>query len=234
MDGTLLDIAHHPDAVAPRASLPGILTRLEDRLGGALALVSGRAIDDLDTIFAPLRLPIAGLHGLQRRDAQGLLHHAETAGVVDDIRGPLRQFADCHEGVLLEDKGSALALHYRQAPAIETDARKMVLALIADRDDLHCLEGKMVFEIKSQAVDKGIAVACFLEEPPFAGRMPVFIGDDVTDEDGFRLVNARGGVSIRVGDPSESVAQYAITDVASVIAWLQDLADSLDSSRSTP
>ena len=224
VDGTLLELAHAPDAVAPSAVLLDVLPRLRTGLGGALALISGRTIDDLDRIFAPLTLPAAGQHGLERRDADGKLHHAEADHGIEDLRAPLRRFADDRDGVLLEDKGAALALHYRQAPEVEADARALVDRLTSDRDDLHCLAGKMVFEIKARAVDKGVAIACFLAERPFAGRMPVFIGDDVTDEDGFRFVNQTGGLSIRVGDMHGSAARYGLSDVDAVLAWLTRVA----------
>ena len=228
VDGTLLEFAHRPDAVEPGAELHGILRRLESALGGALALISGRAVDDLDRIFDPLRLPSGGQHGLERRDAAGVLHKVDIAHALDGIRAPLRNFADRHEGALLEDKGSALALHYRMAPAVEAEARTLVESLTADRDELHYLAGKMVFEIKSRAVDKGVAIACFMAEAPFAGRVPVFLGDDVTDEDGFRFVNQTGGQSVRVGKSQDSAAQYALPDVGSVLDWLQVVERHLD------
>ena len=231
VDGTLLEFEHRPDAVVPGAGLPAVLRRLDRVLGGALALVSGRTIEDLDRIFEPFRFSTAGQHGLERRDSTGTLHKADTAHALDDIRAPLREFAGRHDGALLEDKGSALALHYRMAPAVETEARALVDTLTADRDELHYLAGKMVFEIKSRTVDKGVAIACFLEEAPFAGRTPVSLGDDVTDEDGFRFVNQTGGLSVRVGESQDSAACYGLPDVNSVLDWLQAVADHLDGNR---
>ncbi len=228
VDGTLLEFAHRPDAVVPGAGLPDILRRLEAALGGALALISGRAVGDLDRIFGPLRLPAGGQHGLERRDAAGKLHKADTAHALEDIRPPLQEFAGRHAGALLEDKGAALALHYRMAPGIEAAARALVESLTADRDELHYLAGKMVFEIKSRTVDKGVAIACFMAETPFKGRLPVFLGDDVTDEDGFRFVNQTGGMSVRVGESQSSEARYALPDVGSVLHWLQAAAGHLN------
>ena len=220
VDGTLLDIADTPDAVAASAELRAVLNRLAPRLSGALALVSGRPIGDIDAIFAPLRLPIAGLHGLERRDAANHVHHARSDGDLNDIKASLQRFVEGHDGALLEDKRVSLALHYRQAPTAEADARALVQTLIADRDDLHMLAGKMVFEIKPVHVDKGVAIDRFMQEPPFEGRIPIFVGDDVTDEDGFRAVNARGGASIRVGPSSTTDARHVIASVNAVIEWL--------------
>ncbi len=227
VDGTLLEIADKPGAVEASAALLHILERLEIELGGALALVSGRTLEDLDSIFAPMRLPAAGMHGLERRDGSGAVHRAATAPTLDYIRDTLRDFASRHDGALFEDKGAAMALHYRLAPSIEDRARELVRTLTRDRDELHFLEGKMVFEIKSRHVDKGVAIDCFLAEAPFAGRLPVFLGDDVTDEDGFRFVNHHGGISIRVGNPGESAAPYRIQDVPSVVKWLEAVADNV-------
>ncbi len=228
VDGTLLEFAHRPDAVTLNAILPVVLQQLYDRLDGALALISGRRIDEIDDLFAPLRLPAAGQHGMERRDARGLLHRADTVHGLDDIRVSLHRFADNHDGILLEDKGSALALHFRQAPDVEVAAHNLVRTVTSNRDDLHYLAGNMVFEIKPRAVDKGVAIGCFLKEMPFSGRLPVFIGDDVTDEDGFRCVNERGGLSIRVGEASNSVARYGVPDVCSVLEWLCAVAENFD------
>ena len=223
VDGTLLDIADTPDAVAASAELCAVLKRLEPRLSGALALVSGRPIADIDAIFTPLRLPVAGLHGLERRDAGAHVHHARSDGGLDDIKATLQTFVQDHDGALLEDKRVSLALHYRQAPGAEADARELAQSLIAERDDLHMLAGKMVFEIKPVHVDKGVAIDRFMEEPPFAGRIPIFVGDDVTDEDGFSAVNARDGVSIRVGPRTQTNARHRIVNVRSVIEWLANI-----------
>lgn len=148
------------------------------------------------------------------------MHKSGMAPALDNIRPQLRNFAAHNDGILLEDKGAALALHYRLAPSAEEAARLLIDRLIADRDDLHYLAGKMVFEIKPRAVDKGVAISCFMNEPPFSGRMPVFLGDDVTDEDGFRIVNSAGGISIRVGGVAVTAAQYGLPNVDSVHDWL--------------
>ena len=224
VDGTLLPIAETPDAVAVSARLCEALRDVVPALDGAVALISGRAIAGLDRLFAPLRLPTAGLHGLERRDSAGKLHKFESAADLNDLRESLRVFADTHPGVLLEDKGPALALHYRRAPAAEAAVRQLA-ADMAElmRGRVRILFGKMVVEIASPLADKGMAIAAFMDEPPFAGRRPVFIGDDVTDEDGFAMVNSLGGHSIRVGAVETSAAAYQFPDVNAVVDWLQAL-----------
>ena len=224
VDGTLLPIAETPDEVAVSARLRAALHVVAPALDGAVALISGRSIAGLDRLFVPLRLPIAGLHGLERRDAAGKVHEAEGGAGLDDWRAALRAFADSHPGVLLEDKGRALALHYRRAPGAEAAARQLVADMAGtDEGRVRVIFGKMVIEIASSLADKGMAIAAFMGEPPFAGRRPVFIGDDVTDEDGFAMVNKLGGYSIRVGDVATSAAAYQFPDVASVVDWLQAL-----------
>ena len=226
VDGTLVAIAETPDAVVLEPDSLGLLAGLNEALGGALALVSGRSIDDLDRLFAPLKLPVAGLHGLQRRDAVGVMHeaHEDLRGEPDyaELRDRLAAFAAAHPGVLLEDKRAAIALHYRRAPAAAEPARDLIEALLEGRRDrLAMVPGKMVFEIKPVAADKGVAIGAFMAETPFAARRPVFIGDDVTDEDGFRIVNDIGGLSIRVGEAADSAALAALPDVAAVTQWLR-------------
>ncbi len=228
VDGTLIPIAETPDAVVLEPASLELLARLDRALQGAVALVSGRAVADLDRLFAPLRLPSAGLHGLQRRDAAGKLHEER-----DDLRGEpdyaelcarLERFAAAHPGVLIEDKQAAIALHYRRAPTAAEPARALLQEMLQERRDrLALVPGKMVFEIKPVAADKGVAIGAFMAEAPFAGRRPIFIGDDVTDEDGFRIVNDLGGLSVRVGDASRSAALAELPDVGAVADWLQRL-----------
>ena len=220
VDGTLLEFADRPEAVVPNDGLTDILLRLEETLGGAIALISGRTIEELDRIFNPIRLPAGGQHGLERRDARGRLHPAPPAHALQHIRSSLKEFTDQNHGLLLEDKGASVALHYRMVPSLRVAAEELIVQLIVGRNDLHYLDGNMVFEIKPRSVDKGIAITRFLNEPPFIGRMPIFIGDDVTDEDGFRVVNSAGGTSIRVGGVAKSVAQYRLPSVRSVHDWL--------------
>ncbi len=222
VDGTLLSIADHPDAVHVPAQLLSLLERLKDRLNGAVALISGRTISDLDGLFAPLKLPSAGVHGLERRNADGVIHRVAGAEMLDPLRGPLTKFVEAREGLLLEDKQQSLALHYRNAPALESELKAFIGKLVeASPSPLELKRGKMVVEVKPGGANKGTAIEAFLEEPPFAGRVPVFIGDDVTDEDGFQSVNRMGGLSIRVGFDENSAAAYSLPDEDAVVAWLR-------------
>ena len=227
VDGTLLQIAHHPQAVRVPPHLLTALERLTKRFGGALALISGRSIANLDELFAPLQLPCAGVHGLERRGADAVVHRDDTTALLTPLRAPLADFARGHPGLLLEDKGQSLALHFRNAPACASEAETLLRRLIAaSGSSLELKPGKMVLEVTPGNADKGTAIAAFMQEPPFAGRRPVFIGDDVTDEDGFAVVNAQGGLSIRVGEPdAPSAARHCLADEAAVLTWLLRWAD---------
>jgi trehalose 6-phosphate phosphatase len=225
VDGTLLEIAHEPGAVKVPARLRRILERLQSATGGALALVSGRSLEQLDRLFFPLRLSAAGLHGLERRNL-GLKTEraAPDLAALERARARLAAFAAAHKGVLLEDKGLTLALHYRKAPELADAAAATAAAAVAEsRGGLVLLHGKMVCELKPPGVDKGRAIAAFLEEPPFAGRLPVFAGDDVTDEPGFVTINEWGGVSIRIGGGSPTAAAFGCPNVPALHTWLLDL-----------
>lgn len=229
-----MHLAETPEAVEVNDHLRDVLARLAPAFGGAVALISGRRIDDLDRMFAPLRLPAAGLHGLEHRDANGNLSLLGEIEMLAPLRGPLREFAKLHEGILLEDKGRTLALHYRRAPGMETEARRLVAGLAGRHSDcLRVIDGKMVLEIKPKLSDKGAALRSFLDESPFRGRRPVFVGDDVTDEDAFIAVNQLGGHSIRVGNGSDSSACWQLPDVNSVIGWLERIPERLKQNTGT-
>ncbi len=222
VDGTLLSIAAHPDAVYVPAQLLFLLEQLEERLNGAVALISGRTISDLDGLFAPLKLPSAGVHGLERRGGDGVVHQVAGSELLDSLRAPLAEFVEAREGLLLEDKRQSLALHYRNAPAYEAEIKALLVGLVeASPSPLELKRGKMVVEVKPGGANKGTAIEAFMAEPPFVGRLPVFIGDDVTDEDGFRSVNRMGGLSIRVGFDENSAAAYCLPDEDAVVAWLR-------------
>ena len=221
VDGTLLDLASRPDKVVLKPRLSGVLSGLQDKTSGAVALISGRSIVDLDNLFSPLRLPLAGQHGLERRDADGVHHHhALPDGEFRQFKEELRRFAGANPGVLVEDKNFSVAVHFRQAPDKESLVESVINQYMPGlHEDFHLQRGKMVFEIKPGGKDKGTAIGEFMEEPPFRRRVPVFIGDDVTDEDGFHTVNLLGGHSIKVG-PGETVAQWRLADSDSVLDWL--------------
>jgi len=221
VDGTLVDFAPTPDEVRVDAELVDLLRAIELRTGGALALVSGRSIAELDRLFAPLSLPAAGVHGFERRDAQGAFHRQS---LLDEhllpARNALAQVVAAHAGLLLEDKGAALALHYRRAPQLETEARTALVRLLDSLlPEYELLEGDAVLEIKPASHSKASAIEAFLREPPFAGRIPVFIGDDLGDFDGFVAVRKQHGMGIAVGD--RVAADWRLADPAAVRAWLR-------------
>lgn len=224
VDGTLLEIKEHPELARPTPRIKSIVQHLQLVTQGAVALISGRSIETLDEIFLPLVLPAAGLHGLQRRDARGHLHTETIAGKsLDHTRQILQEFCRRYPGTLLEDKGMAIAVHYRNAPAAEGPARSVVHQALEELGrGFEMKSGKMVFEIRPAGDNKGSAIADFMREAPFQGRLPVFIGDDVTDEDGFDMVNHMGGYSIRVGDHGKSNARYRIPNVEMVLHWLEE------------
>lgn len=223
-DGTLVAIEDRPDGVRVAPGLPSLLRRVEARLKGALAVISGRSLATIDGLLGSSVVAVAGVHGLQRRSATGIVTQEPLPeAALDAARLALHAFAAVHEGVLLEDKGAALALHYRRAPQHEAACRGAVAAVAHQhRDALVVQPGKMVEELRACGGTKGDAVVRFLDEAPFRGRTPVFVGDDLTDEESFRLVNERGGVSLRVGAACGSAARHVIADVPAVHRWLED------------
>lgn len=221
VDGTLIDLAATPDAAHVDAALLQLMARLHQASGGAVALVSGRALSDLDQRLGALRLPLAGQHGLERRDAAGRLWiHAAPPAAKHGIKAALAPVLQQHPGLLLEDKGLTLALHYRQAPQLAEFVQRLMAQLATDAGaGLEVQHGKCVAELKPAGIDKGTAVTEYLSESPFKGRRPVFIGDDLNDEHGFAVVNQAGGLSIKVGE-GESCARFRLPDVAAVRRWL--------------
>ena len=225
VDGCLLDFADRPDAVAVPDALRQRLRALAARLDGALALVSGRSLATLDTLFGPLRLPMAGLHGLERRTADDRVVSAPPpAPLLAKVRDQARRIADGYPGAVVEDKGAALALHWRQAPSAGEALRAFADAALPWLHGYRLQPGDQVVELRPATADKGDAIEAFLGEAPFAGRRPVFAGDDLTDEHGFEVVNARGGTSILVGARRGSVARFGLRDPGDVRAWLGETA----------
>lgn len=221
VDGTLIDIAETPDAVQVDTALLDLIERLHRASGGAVALVSGRSISDLEHYLGMLSLPLAGQHGLERRDATGRLWiHAASPEAKCAIKDALLPVLARYPGLLLEDKGLTLALHYRMAPHLAAFAHQTMNRLSSSAGkDLEVQRGKRVVEVKPAGIDKGTAVSEYLSEPPFKGRHPVFIGDDLNDEHGFAEVNKLDGISIKVGKGS-SCARFRLSDVAAVRRWL--------------
>ena len=217
VDGTLLGFKDHPDAVVADPALRALLAQLSAATGGATALVSGRTIADLDRIMAPLVLAAGGTHGAELRFADG-----RRAAVMDAalaaVRAAVTVFAAGRTGLMMEDKGAALAIHYRHAPEMEDAVRRFLAATVGE-GDLMIQHGKLVAEVKSRGNSKGTAVTALMASPPFAGRRPLFIGDDLTDEHGFAAVNALGGVSVKVG-AGETTAGERLAGVVEVRAFL--------------
>jgi trehalose 6-phosphate phosphatase len=228
LDGTLLDLAETPEAVGVSPSEKIFFEKLKDASHGALALISGRSLARIDELFAPLVLPAAGQHGAERRDAQGKRHrHPFSVKALKPVAGGIRSFAAQHEGLVFEDKGASVALHYRRAPKLAAAARRAVSEAAEPLGDaVEVQGGKMVVELKPAGCDKGRAIEQFMQERPFAGRVPVFLGDDVTDEYGFRVVNRLGGHSVKVGE-GPSAARWRLENPAAARIWLANWLDAL-------
>lgn len=222
-DGTFVDFAPTPEAVRLRPGSRELLERVRHQLGGALALVSGRKLADLDGFLAPLQLPASGLHGQEFRPAPGDLRRRPPSPDFDEARRRLSHRLRPDDALLLEDKGGGLVLHFRLHPEQRERARELAEEAVAGLSDLHALEGHSIYEIRQRGVSKALALQLFAGEPPFAGRLPVFIGDDSTDEDGFRAAAQAGGFGVKVG-PGVTEAAYRLKDVTAVHDWLGALA----------
>jgi trehalose 6-phosphate phosphatase len=222
IDGTLVDLASVPAGVRLDRKLRRLLERLHRSAGGALALISGRSIADIDRLFPGSRLPVAGQHGIERRDSSGVVaRHGFPSKKLLSVRQRLVAAVTRHRGLLLEDKGLSLALHYRRAPRLGGFAHRLVRSLLAQTGPEFCVQsGKRVVEMKPTGRHKGIAVLEFMQEEPFRGRTPVFIGDDVTDEYGFAAVNRLDGYSVKVG-PGRTAARWRLRNARAVRAWLE-------------
>lgn len=222
IDGTLVDFAASPAGVRLDRELGRLLERLYRSAGGAVALISGRSIADIDRLFAGTRLPAAGQHGVERRDASGRVsRHAFPSEKLVWVHQQLTEVVARHRGLLLEDKGLSLALHYRQVPRLGGFASRLVRSLQARVGRAYCVQtGKRVVEMKPSGRHKGAAILEFMQEEPFRGRTPVFVGDDVTDEYGFAMVNRLDGHSVKVG-PGRTAARWRLRDVRAVRAWLE-------------
>jgi trehalose 6-phosphate phosphatase len=211
VDGTLLEFGPAPDKVEVDAATLNFLQDASDRLGGALALISGRSLAQLDALFGHARFPAAGLHGLERRDGGRRLHVHPTGPLPQSLLDELGEIAERHPGVLLEDKGRAVALHYRQAASLHEMLEREVNALAQRHagDDVQVQPGAYVLELKPSGITKAHAIEAFMQERPFAGRTPLFAGDDLTDLHGFDAVERLGGVSIAVGSRVSAMMEAA-------------------------
>lgn len=217
-DGTLVDLAPTPDAVVVAADLPERLSRLSDRLTGRIAIVSGRGAREVAALLGDPPLVVAGSHGLETRAPDGRID-APAAPATDDLVAAMEAFAAERPGLLVERKPFGAALHWRRAPAHERDAQALA-ADLAERHGLKLQPGKMVAELRPAGTDKGGAIAALMARPDWRSATPVFLGDDVTDEAGFRAVVALGGWGVLVGTHRTTAATYRLADVAAVHAWL--------------
>jgi trehalose 6-phosphate phosphatase len=223
IDGTLLDITDHPQHVRVDADLVRLLKALGRAAGGALALISGRPIADIDRLLADSGFCVAGQHGAERRDFSGTMHRHDVPGAALEVaRRKFHLMASKHPSVVLEDKGVNLALHFRGAPELRAEIQDAVRGLAGElAGEFEVQLGKMLVELRPTGKDKGVAISEFLAEAPFHGRTPIFFGDDLTDEAGFQLINGAGGHSVKVGE-GESAARWRLPDSAAVRAWLAD------------
>ncbi|MGF6711721.1 trehalose 6-phosphate phosphatase [Luteibacter sp. W1I16] len=223
-DGTLLAFADDPEAVFVPPGMLDTLDALNLALGGAMALVSGRAIPGLDRIFGRTAWAAAGQHGLERRDGEG---RTTTVPVDEDeldrLRKIVHDIALALPGVRVEDKSWSVALHCREHPERADELDRIAPAIASRFPGFELQPGSYVYEFKPRGMDKGVAVAAFLEAPPFKGRKPVYLGDDLTDEHAFAVVNERGGASVRVGSRTPSDAAFTLPSPAAVHAWLDSV-----------
>lgn len=222
IDGTLLEYVERPEFAQADAELRGLLGDLQFIAHGALALISGRSVADIDRMFAPEKYAVAGQHGIERRGHNGLLNiHPVPAAALKHALTVLKDLAAQHPGLVLENKGSTLALHFRLAPQLGPQVWQAMRTLCDELgEQFELLSGKLLYEIKPGGKHKGTAIAEFLEEPPFRDRVPIFIGDDVTDEAAFVLVNRLRGCSVKVG-PGVTSAHWRLTDSNAVRDWLR-------------
>ena len=224
-DGTLADLAPEPDAVQLVSGVIPALLRISGQLGGALAIVSGRRLADLDGFLAPLQLPLATEHGAQRRNAEGsVLSLAEPD--LSELARSVAEFAAQHDGLRVEIKQAAVALHYRHAPELESQCLRLMQEAAGHTPGVELLHGKYVFEVKPASVSKGSAIKAFMSESPFAGRVPLFAGDDTTDEAGFAAVQSLGGEGIKVGE-GPTVAHHRCASPDALREWLHAAFDGM-------
>ncbi len=248
LDGTLLELAEEPGAVELSERLRRLLPLLKAATGGAVAFVSGRPMREIDSLLAPHRFALAGVHGNERRsngaagtppvdvprmdtrstgaaptETPHMTTPANDPGVLDGVRREMHAFRVANPGVIVEDKEIGVALHYRKRGDLESSVLELAARLETSLPPgYELLRGSMVVEVKPSAMNKGAAVRAFMREPPFAERTPVFVGDDVTDEAAFEVVNSLGGVAVKVRSGA-SAAPWRLPNVDAVLTWLEAL-----------
>ncbi len=220
LDGTLAPIAARPQDVGPDPRRTRLLTRLDVALDGRLAVVSGRALEDIDRILEGRVACVSAVHGLVRRDRDGSLHAPDPHPGLAPARAALRAFARADPGLIVEDKGASVALHFRLARPRALDARDLARRLAAETG-LALQEGDMVEELRTPGPSKGDAIRDFMNTQVFHGATPTFAGDDATDEHGFAEVARLGGFGVLVGRPRDTHARFGLRNVEDVLAWLE-------------
>jgi trehalose 6-phosphate phosphatase len=223
-DGSLVEFALTPDRIVVLPETIALLASASKSLQGALAIVSGRQISDIDRHLAPLRLPVSGVHGLEFRNT-GETMKVTISGELQRARRRLSSHIGADDPIFMEDKGGALVLHYRAHPDQRTRAEALAREAVVGLDTLSVIGGHSIFEIRQRDITKADAVDRFMAIPPFGGRTPVFVGDDLTDEDGMRAAANRGGFGVRIG-PGKSAAAYRLADTHAVHRWISLLAGS--------
>lgn len=225
LDGTLVDIAERPADIRLLPSTRDALAALYQRSGGAVAIVSGREIAAVDAVLAPLSLPTAGVHGLTMRAAPyGASSEPHVAQLPEPIVQEIEALAARYPGLLVERKAGAAALHFRARPELAAMCLEAMSEIAAMVPGIEVKRGKMVVEVRAEGPDKGDAVRAFMSVEPFVQRIPLFVGDDVTDEDAFRFVNSADGLSVKIG-PEPTVARFAFENTCSFLGWLSAAAD---------
>jgi trehalose 6-phosphate phosphatase len=226
-DGTLVELAPQPEAVIVPSDLPPLLARIHQRMRGAAATISGRPIAEIDGFLAPVKLPASGAHGAELRETADAAIKVVGAHLSDPLRAQIKAIVAMLEkrwpGLRTEDKGTSFAVHYRHAPEAEADLRAALEALNFG-NGWQLLAGHRVFEVKARGWDKGTAIRRIMEGAAFAGRRPIFIGDDRTDLDGMAAARKLGGDGVAVGGLDADVA-WMLSDPAAVREWLRRLAD---------
>ncbi|MCE6964986.1 MULTISPECIES: trehalose-phosphatase [Leclercia] len=225
LDGTLATIKPHPDEVVVPPDVLQALNQLALQNQGALALISGRSMAELDQLAAPYRFPLAGVHGAERRDIHDHSHIISLpTSLIQSLHAELAIALAALPGTELEAKGMAFALHYRRAPQYEAEIMALASRMVEKTPQLSLQPGKCVVELKPKGINKGEAIAAFMAEPPFLGKTPVFFGDDLTDEYGFNVVNQAEGLSVKVG-PGHTAAKWRLEGVSSVWEWVKQVAN---------
>jgi trehalose 6-phosphate phosphatase len=223
LDGTLAPFASRPELVGPLARRTAAVSRALAALNGRLAVISGRPLEEIDRILEGAAMAAAGVHGLERRSAGGAVGRTDPHPTVALVADVFHGLAEAEPGLLVEDKGLSVALHYRNAPEA-ADIAKTAAERLAKRTGLRLQRGDCVVELRTPGADKGDAVRAFMHEPPFQGAQPIFVGDDLTDEAGFAAAEDLGGYGVRVGSPERpTAARYALADIEAVLAWLETL-----------